>query len=142
VTNSWTLRSYDEVRIGSGLSNAGNAAYVDNVKVWISGGTMSDRTGDYNQSGVVDGADYVMWRKNVGTQNLLPNDPVGGTIGSQQYTNWFANFGRGTLSAAATRAAVPEPSGFVLFLSAIAMVACKRPVESGAKTCTAILGSG
>jgi hypothetical protein len=35
VTNNWTLRSYDTVRIGSGLSNAGNEAFVDNVLVSV-----------------------------------------------------------------------------------------------------------
>jgi autotransporter-associated beta strand protein len=34
-------------------------------------------TGDYNSDGTVDAADYVVWRKNDGTTNSLPNDPIG-----------------------------------------------------------------
>ena len=71
--------------------------------------------GDYNDDGVVDAADYVIWRKNDGTQ-----------IG---YDTWRANFGQtagsGSGSAAAapsqTHTAVPEPGGAVL--AAVAAVA-------------------
>jgi uncharacterized protein YkwD len=69
--------------------------------------------GDYNDDGIVDTADYVTWRKNVGTTNVLPNDPVGGMIGSQQYANWRANFGE-TSGSGAAQAAVPEPASFAL----------------------------
>jgi hypothetical protein len=51
--------------------------------------------GDYNNDGGVDEADYVPWQNNEGTNNVLPNDPVGGTIGQPQYDNWTANFGQG-----------------------------------------------
>jgi hypothetical protein len=34
VVNSYTLRSYDTVRLGSGLSNANNAAYYDNFMIY------------------------------------------------------------------------------------------------------------
>lgn len=128
VMNRWTLRSYDEIRIGSGLSNGGHAAYVDNVKVWLSGGGV-DLTGDYNQSGVVEAADYIVWRKNVGTQNTLPNDPIGGTIGMQQYNNWVTHFGRSTISSgAASQIATPEPSSLALFFIPVAVAALRRPL--------------
>ena len=41
--------------------------------------------GDYNDDDTSDAADYVVWRKNEGTTNVLPNDPDGGTIDSDQY---------------------------------------------------------
>ena len=37
--------------------------------------------GDYNQNGVVDAADYVLWRKNNNTAITLPNDSTPGTAG-------------------------------------------------------------
>jgi hypothetical protein len=49
--------------------------------------------GDYNDDGKVDAADYVVWRENAGTSNVLTNDPLGGTIGQAQYDQWRANFG-------------------------------------------------
>jgi hypothetical protein len=76
--------------------------------------------GDYNNNGVVDAADYVIWRKSSGTNASLPNDPIGGTIGSAQYDQWRAHFGQ-TLSGsgsslAAGAASVPEPGAFGLML--------------------------
>ena len=49
--------------------------------------------GDYNNNHVVDAADYTVWRNNLGTTNVLSNDPVGGTIGPDQYDNWKSHFG-------------------------------------------------
>jgi hypothetical protein len=84
-------------------------------------------TGDYNDDGKVDAADYVVFRKNEGTMNSLPNDPVGGTIGSQQYNNWRANFGMMAGSGAgAGTSAVPEPGSFVIALAAMLAAALLR----------------
>ena len=51
--------------------------------------------GDYNGDHVVDAADYTVWRDNLGTMNVLPNDSIGGEIGSGQYDQWKTNFGTG-----------------------------------------------
>jgi hypothetical protein len=77
-------------------------------------------TGDYNHNGIVDAADYVVWRANQGTNNVLPNDPIGGTIGAAQYNQWRANFGptAGSGAGAIVNAAVPEPATFVLLMFA------------------------
>jgi hypothetical protein len=70
--------------------------------------------GDYNDDGTVDAADYVVWRKTVGTTTMLPNDPDGGTIGEQQYDTWRMHFGEptggGSHGALAYQNAVPEPA--------------------------------
>ena len=78
--------------------------------------------GDYNQNGIVDAADYVVWRKNQGTTNTLPNDFIGGTIGTAQYNQWRAHFGQtaGSGSGASANAAVPEPATLVLLMLAAA----------------------
>ena len=72
--------------------------------------------GDYNRNGTVDAADYVVWRKNNGTTNALPNDPTGGTIGTAQYNQWHAHFGQtaGGGSGTSASTAVPEPATVVL----------------------------
>jgi hypothetical protein len=83
--------------------------------------------GDYNQNGVVDAADYVVWRKNQGTTNVLPNDLIGGTIGQAQYDQWRSRFGQsaGSGSGASAHANVPEPSVLVLLIFA-AVGCCLR----------------
>jgi T5SS/PEP-CTERM-associated repeat protein len=75
--------------------------------------------GDYNDNGVVDAADYVVWRDNIGTSNPLPNDPTGGTIGGDQYGIWLENFGRtradgSGASAGLPGSVVPEPAAGIV----------------------------
>jgi autotransporter-associated beta strand protein len=74
-------------------------------------------SGDYNNDGKVDAADYIAWRNNQGTTNVLPNDPIGGTIGAAQYNQWRAHFGQTAGSGASLNesTAVPEPKAIVLF---------------------------
>jgi hypothetical protein len=50
-------------------------------------------SGDYNNDGEVNTADYVIWRKNEATTNALKNDGIGGTIGAPQYAEWRAQYG-------------------------------------------------
>jgi hypothetical protein len=76
--------------------------------------------GDYNNNGVVDAADYVVWRANKGTTNALQNDPAGGTIGQTQYDQWRSHFGLGSASGTGSGSVinlqtVPEPSSLTLF---------------------------
>ncbi|MFO0788436.1 MAG: autotransporter-associated beta strand repeat-containing protein [Pirellulales bacterium] len=82
--------------------------------------------GDYNSNGVVDAADYVVWRKNNGTTFQLANEVAGTTPGQvtqEDYTAWRARFGNtsgsgSSLSGAGS--AVPEPSVLVLACAAAA----------------------
>ncbi len=73
--------------------------------------------GDYNNDGVVNLADYAVWRDNLGaTAGTLPNDPHTGAIGVAQYSTWKSNFGANSASgsAASQIANVPEPSALIL----------------------------
>jgi hypothetical protein len=83
--------------------------------------------GDFNSDGLVNAADYTVWRDHLGQPaGTLPNDTAGGTIGADQYNLWKSNFGAGAGSAAAT-VAVPEPSAAALvFLAALAVAARRR----------------
>jgi hypothetical protein len=49
--------------------------------------------GDYNSDGIVDAADYTVWRDNLGKPTALPNDTTAG-VGPDDYTRWKANFGQ------------------------------------------------
>ncbi len=62
--------------------------------------------GDYNADGVVDAADYVVWRKTDGSQ-------VG-------YDLWRTNFGRtaGAGVGSSSTVSVPEPAGLLMVLAA------------------------
>jgi T5SS/PEP-CTERM-associated repeat protein len=73
--------------------------------------------GDYNQNGVVDAADYVVWRKGFGT-----------TYTQNDYNVWRAHFGQtaGSGSGATASAAVPEPTTLVLLMFAAAGSCLRR----------------
>ena len=87
--------------------------------------------GDYNDNGVVDAADYAVWRDHLNSNFQLPNEVAGvspGTVTAADYDAWKLRFGD-TLSgsgAAAQAAGVPEPNSAVLFLLALACHAIYR----------------
>jgi hypothetical protein len=73
--------------------------------------------GDYNRNGVVDAADYVVWRKTLG-QNV-PNgtgaDGDGnGVVQPNDYNFWRARFGSTNGAGALLSAPVPEPGSLLL----------------------------
>jgi hypothetical protein len=76
--------------------------------------------GDYNNNGIVDAADYTVWRDHLGQSFSLPNrDPINsGAISAADYNSWKANFGShsGAGAGALGSSQVPEPSTLVMAL--------------------------
>lgn len=67
-------------------------------EIWVADLELPTPAGDYNQNGVVDAADYVLWRKTFGsTTSLQANgDDAGastGIIDEADYAAWRNNFG-------------------------------------------------
>jgi hypothetical protein len=82
--------------------------------------------GDFNNDGTVDAADYVVWRKNVGTNNALPNNPTPGPIDQTEYERWLANFGNSSPGAGGIALGpVPEPASLCLMLLVFLALAAK-----------------
>ena len=72
-----------------------------------------DATGDYNENGVVDAADYVLWRDTL-DQAVTPagngaDGNMSGTVDAADYDFWRARFGN-MVPIPALAAAVPEPT--------------------------------
>lgn len=85
--------------------------------------------GDYNSNGVVDAADYVVWRDNLGSEtNLIADANNNDIIDEGDYVLWRKNFGATSGSPGSARAfAVPEPHGLLLVqASAIALFVLPR----------------
>lgn len=79
--------------------------------------------GDYNNDGVVNAADYVLWRDTLGSNfDLSGNgDETGGSAGTvdqADYALWAASFGNTNLGSGAGNTAVPEPTTLCLFAAA------------------------
>src|SRR5262249_15000289 len=92
-------------------------------------GTAPPVTGDYNANGVVDAADYVVWRKTLGqTAAGLPADgDNSGTIDAGDFDVWKAHFGNTAGTGTAIDAAViPEPVSTMLLLCSTGIWAMTR----------------
>jgi hypothetical protein len=95
--------------------------------------------GDYNDNGVVDAADYVVWRDHLDTNFQLPNEVSGitpGQVTNDDYLEWKARFGN-TLAALATGShiapsSVPEPASWITLLLGASLWACRRRGSLGA----------
>jgi hypothetical protein len=82
-------------------------------------------TGDYNDDGKVDAADYVVWRKNNGTLVTLPNDSTPGIVSAADYDEWKAHFGM-MAGGGSSSAAVPEPATFAASMFFVVCWAARR----------------
>jgi hypothetical protein len=82
--------------------------------------------GDYNNNGVVDAADYVLWRNGGPLANEVD---APGTINDADYTAWRARFGNTSGSGSAAGAGdglpsstVPEPTCGVMVLITLSVL--------------------
>lgn len=86
------------------------AILADSLGIQLgTGATVGAIAGDYTLNGVVDAADYVMWRKNPGG---FPVDA---------YATWRSHFDQtpGSGAEAIANAAVPEPTSSVMIIAAM-----------------------
>ena len=85
-------------------------------------GTISvNLLGDYNSNGVVDAADYVLYRHTLGQTGTAPaaDGNANGVIDAGDFDTWRTNFGHtNPASGSLAGSAVPEPSTFLLMLFA------------------------
>jgi hypothetical protein len=101
-----------ELRFTTASANGGDFVGVDlNLTVGA-----TNPSGDFNNDGNVDAADYVVWRKNT-VNNALPNDN-GLTTQAARFDLWRAKFGNMAGSGAGGSAAIPEPGSCMLLLVA------------------------
>ena len=101
--------------------------------------------GDFDNSGVVDGGDFLMWQRTLGQmtgRGSGADASTDGVVGPEDLDIWKANFGRTAsttnvqfdylriygLTAAAS---IPEPTGLALVAMSAGLLARRRP-----RTCT------
>jgi hypothetical protein len=97
--------------------------------------------GDYNGDGIVDAADYTVWRNSLnqagpglaadGTGPGLDGIPDG-IVDANDYAFWKANFGNTLGGAATSVGAVPEPATLALgtvLIASVGWISRRRPVS-------------
>jgi hypothetical protein len=87
---------------------------------------INPMTADYNRNGIVDAADYVLWRNSVGqTGTSLAADGNGdGVVDANDFNLWRSEFGQsaGAGAGVGSEADVPEPSTLATsFLATLAL---------------------
>jgi hypothetical protein len=84
--------------------------------------TTSTVDADFNNSGSVDGHDFLIWQRNVGLSsgatNAQGDTDANGAVNGADLANWRSRFG--LPAAGASVGAVPEPSAGMLLLTAAA----------------------
>jgi hypothetical protein len=82
---------------------------------FVPGTVVASLAGDYNGNGVVDMADYLLWRDALQNGTALLHDTTPGSVTTADFDVWRANYGRtsgaGSLAGAGS---VPEPAGWML----------------------------
>ena len=108
-------------------------AYESEPGVGIVTGDKGD-AGDFNDDGVVDAADYTVWRDNLGTSNILgghgdENGDSFDVVDEDDYTIWLANFGHVSSEAGVAAIATPEPGALGLLAAGalgLAVLRCRK----------------
>ena len=124
------------VTIGPATGGPGFVAIYSNSDVVLK--LINFPPGDYNRNGVVDAADYTVWRDTLGstTDRRANGDNTGasmGVIDMADYEVWQAHFGESALGAGAgagsgslNGASLPEPASFALVLGGALVLAGAR----------------
>jgi hypothetical protein len=91
-------------------------------------------TGDYNGNGVVDAADYTVWRNSLGQMGsgLAADGDGDNQIDADDYDVWKSQFGQvapGAGAGSLAGEAVPEPSCSVLLLMSVWIGVAARPAR-------------
>jgi hypothetical protein len=116
------LSSLGVISYNTTKSNAGG--FLDALILSNSSAAFTDVTGvapalagDFDHNGVVDAADYVVWRTGLGT-TYTPAD----------FNTWRAHFGQSSAGGSAVPAAVPEPAVLFMLLTAGILIGGRRLV--------------
>jgi len=102
------------------LNDKGQLVYIAQFTDYTYGVFVSNAvaglTGDFNNDGVVNAADYVVWRNFRNTATVLPNDNSPGVVDTADFNDWRANFGSSQSGGGSTAelTAVPEPTAVLL----------------------------
>ncbi len=92
--------------------------WIDEVTGILSSHDAISLEGDFNGDGIVDVADYTIWRDSLGSAETVGGGADGngdGIVDEDDYNLWVANFGN-TIPGSALAVSVPEPSAWILIL--------------------------
>jgi hypothetical protein len=85
-------------------------------------------TGDFNNDGSVDTADYLVWRKSLGQTgtNLAADGNSDTKIDDEDYAMWRSHYGETVHADPLTGGAVPEPLAAAIVVEVVLLILCRR----------------
>ena len=134
IANVQSLISSGFITTSSPLGTAGFQIEIVDVNgtnfTQVAFPTVMGVLGDYNGNGVVDAADYTVFRDNFGANVSLTNEnpaaTTPGVVDQEDYDFWKANFGAAGSGSLVSNAAVPEPASLAYGLLALMGIVLSR----------------
>jgi hypothetical protein len=105
-----------------GLNNNGEIAFGYTLANGVKGIAVAMPTmpGDYDRDGDVDGGDFLVWQRTLGsTFNLTADGSGNGAVDAPDLLPWKGHFGQTSGGQVAASRHVPEPAGSALLLMGI-----------------------
>jgi T5SS/PEP-CTERM-associated repeat protein len=118
----FSLASEDSGAFSLAVVAGGNGAIL---RATFLGASVNDA--DFDNDDDVDGADFLIWQRNLGTgtTNLQGDANGDSAVNAADLTIWKGDFGQGTPAAAAV-GAIPEPSSVLLIGVGLVALAIRR----------------
>lgn len=126
LTQQLTASSLDELRFGDLVGTNNGILEIDYLR--FAPLPALAIAGDYNDDGLVDAADYTVWRDNLGTGHSLPNDATPESVTLADYDVWKDHFGLTSGSGSSAVDVVPESGTGMLACVAFFLVALRNRI--------------
>lgn len=129
VFNGWEIWQWSDSTTVPGISGNVDGDVYDGTQQQLLGELSAKNPGDFNRNGVVDAADYTLYRDTLGsTTDLRADGDVSLGVTSADLPIWSANFNivQPTVTIVRPASAVPEPAAVLIALVAllVALRAC------------------
>jgi serralysin len=112
------------------VSGSADAVQLYELALFATPAIVQPPSGDFNDDGLVDGRDFVVWQRDLGTTGAAPSADANndGVVNAADLSVWRQQFG--TVGTIGTASSVPEPGSMALALTTLTLAALRRSILS------------